>query len=164
MSERTKPVLIVGDKYAFPWQGNSDDLALFAALGATMAEIQSFECHVVTMLGAIQGDPETNSFFERTLGSLIKTLREKFPDSDIDGRLEEVRSRRNRVVHAFLREYGWPMIGAEEYVRAIRDLEETRAFIEQTSIDLSQYLSDRSLVQLMVMRINESTGETKRLV
>jgi hypothetical protein len=164
MSEHTKPVLTVGDKYAFPWQGNSDDLALFAALGATIAEIQSFECHVVTMLGAIQGDLGNNSFFDRTLGWLIKTLREKFPDSEIDEKLEEVRSRRNRVVHAFLREYGWPMMRAEEYVQAIQDLEDTRAFIEHSSVELSRYLSDRSLVQLIVVRINESTGEAKRLV
>lgn len=164
MSAQSKPNLLVGGKYAFPWNGNPDDLALFAALGAALAEIQSFECHVVTMLGAIHGHPETDRFFDRTLGQLIKTLRESFPDSDIDEKLEEIRKTRNRIVHSFLREYEWPMMRTEQYVRAIQDLECSRQTFEQVAVELSAYLSDRSLVELIVVRVNESTGKIERLV
>ena len=159
-----KTELKIGDRYIVPWRGTKNDLALFAALGAAIAEVQSFEFHLISLLGIIDKPTDADKFYERTLGSLIKVLNRSIQDAEIVQVLEDVRNKRNRVVHSFLREYQWPMMSDNDYVCAIQDLETTRSFIERTGVELSRYLSDQALVDLVVVSINHETGEIDRLV
>jgi hypothetical protein len=98
----------------FQFQRGRNDLALFAVLGCTLAEIQSFELSIAIAISALTKlDPA--SFWSRTLGGLIRELRRHLPDDTLADRLEEVRNRRNYVVHEFLRTYGWPLVRPRLY-------------------------------------------------
>jgi len=163
MTKDANQFLFVGDKYSYQWQGRKNDLTLFASLGAAVSEVQSFETHLLAVLGIIGNQKDENNFYDKTMGVLIKTLSKSFPDSQISNLLEEIRDKRNRLIHSFLREYQWPIMSDDDYNRAILDLESTRSIIEKANLELSKYLSDRSLVNVIVLQIDHESGEINRV-
>ncbi|MBI2857082.1 MAG: hypothetical protein HYX95_02065 [Chloroflexi bacterium] len=165
--------LTVGGKYGFEFQRGQNDLALFTSLGSALAEIQSFELAIEGLLSAlslvsptIQSHRKQNPerFYSQTLGSVIKVFKKYLPDSGIDKLLDTTREKRNYVVHKILREYGWPIMDDEDYVRAIKEIEGIRAYIENANIEVCRYLTDRSLLDLLVVSVDGKTGEVKCIV
>ena len=155
--------LRVGEGAAFDFQRGRNDLALFAALGAALAEIQSFEFGLATQLGLLTRlDPA--EFWSRTLGRLIRELQQQLPDHALADRLELVRRKRNHVVHSVLRSYGWPLMSDSKYIRAVKEIEDIRSLIEGVGVEVARYLSDRSLLKLLLISIDRETGNVNREV
>ncbi len=163
MSNTNRIVLQVGDKYGFEFQGKSNDLPLFAILGNALAAVQSFEMSIQVHLNLLSND-EPDRFYSLTLGALIKQFQKQLPDSGVATLLENVREKRNYLVHRILREYQWPMMSDEDYVRAINEIDQIRELMEQANIEVSRYLVDRSLVNLVVLSIDHDSGEITRIV
>jgi len=173
MPEAEEIILQVGEGYGFVFQRGRNDLALFAALGAALTEIQAFE---VGIEGYLKILPEKDSegkhtssknpdrFYSQTLGMLIKQFKKHLPDSGIAALLENVREKRNYLVHTILKVYGWPLMSDKDYIRAIKEIEGIRALIESASIEVSRYLAERSLLNLIVVYIDHKTGEITQIV
>lgn len=166
-------VLYVGEQHGFVFQRGRNDLALFAALGTALAEIQAFEMSIENHLQVLSHKasaedlaPSKNpeQFYSQTLGMLIKEFQKFLPDTGIAELLENVRKKRNYLVHKILRAYQWPLMSDEDYVRAITEIEEIRAFIEHANVEVSRYLANHSLIGLVVVSIDRKTGEVKQIV
>ena len=157
-------LLRVGDHSAFEFQRGPNDLALFAGLGAALAEIQSFETGIAIQLGLLshRSTDSLDEFYSKTLGTLIKQIQRHLPDNALASLLEKVRNRRNYLVHHILRAYGWPIMSDDDYIRAIREIEEVRSLIEQANLEVARYLSDRSLLKLIVLSIDHRSSEVSR--
>jgi hypothetical protein len=173
MPDKKEIILQVGDKYGFAFQGKRNDLALFAILGSALAEVQAFEMSIAINLGLLseKGDSggkfasdELDRFYSQTLGTLIKQFQKHLPDSGVASLLENVRERRNYLVHRVLRTYQWPIMSDEDYVRAIKEINEIRSLIESASVKVSRYLVDRSLADLTVFSIDQQSGEINQIV
>lgn len=173
MKKTGKIVLQVGNKYGFEFQGKQNDLALFAILGNTLAEVQSFEMSIAIQLGLLsekmQPDKqimnvEFDQFYSLTLGTLIKQFQKHLPDSGMAMLLENVRVKRNYLVHYILRKYQWPMMNDEDYVQAIKEMEQIRELIENAQAEVARYLSNRELIDLVVFSINHDSGEFIKVV
>ncbi len=173
MSNTNKVILQVGNKYGFEFQGKRNDLALFAILGNALAAVQSFEMSVAVHLNLLSEkmrpdrqdtNDELDRFYSLTLGALIKQFQKHLPDSGVATLLENVREKRNYLVHRILREYQWPMMSDEDYVRAIKEIDQIRELMEKANVEVSRYLVDRSLVDLVVFSINHDSGEISRIV
>jgi len=52
----------------------------------------------------------------------------------------------------------------EDYVRAIKEINEIRSLIESASVKVSRYLVDRSLADLTVFSIDQQSGEINQIV
>ena len=173
MSNTGKVVLQVGDNYGFEFQCKRNDLALFAILGNALAAVQSFEMGVAVHLNLLSEktqssrqnkNDELDRFYSLTLGALIKQFQKQLPDSGAATLLENVREKRNYLVHRILREYQWPMMNDEDYVRAIKEIDQIRELMEKANVEVSRYLVDRSLVDLVVFSIDHDSGEISRIV
>jgi hypothetical protein len=166
-------ILQIGDRYIFEFMGKRNDLALFAILGNALAAIQSFEMGISIYLNILSkgkssnfpnSDCELERFYSLTLGVLIKQFQQYLPNSGVASILENVREKRNYLVHRVLRVYQWPLMSGEEYVRAIHEIDEIREYIENAEVEVSRYLSDQSLVNLIVISIENNSGEISRKV
>lgn len=167
-----RPLMLrVGDRHAFEFLGGHNDLALFAAIGAAMAEIQSFELHVHSLLDALahktgerESSGEGDELYTKTLGTLIRLLKARLPDDELADCLDEARERRNHIVHRILRAYGWPLMTENDYIRAIKETERARETISVAGLTLSRYLKDRSLVNIIAVEMDPETGDIVRVV
>jgi hypothetical protein len=56
------------------------------------------------------------------------------------------------------------MMSNEEYIKAINEIEEIRALMENSQIEVSRYLKNKSLAELFVLSINHDTGEISQLI
>lgn len=56
------------------------------------------------------------------------------------------------------------MMRDEDYVRAIKEIDQIRELIEKTDIEVSRYLVDRSLVDLIVLSIDRYSDEITKIV
>jgi hypothetical protein len=133
MPSTNKMILQVGNKYGFEFQGKQNDLALFTILGNALTAVQSFELSVAVHLDLLSKktqserqnkSDELDRFFSLTLGALIKQFQKHLPDCGMAALLENVREKRNYLVHRILREYQWPMMNDEDYVRAIKEADQ----------------------------------------
>ena len=79
-------------------------------------------------------------------------------------RLEEARKGRNYLVHHILRKYEWPMMSDEDYIDAVKEIDKIRDLIETVNVEVAQYLSDRSLLNIIVLSINHDSGDIQRVV
>jgi len=159
--------------YGFVFQRGRNDLALFVSLGGALTEVQSFEMLVegyvkdLTLDASSEDTMQTENperFFSQSLGILIKNFQKHLPDKDIAPLLERARDRRNYLVHKILRQYGWPLMSDDDYVRAIQEIEGIRELIQDTGVEISRYLKDRSLANLVVLSIDHKTGEVKQII
>ena len=166
-------ILQVGNKYEFEFQGERYDLALFVALGNALAAIQSFEMSIGIHLRSLSNEKqldkqdtggELDKFYSLTLGALIKQFQKHLPDSGVATLLESVREKRNYLVHRILREYQWPIMNDEDYVRAIKEADQIRELMEQANVEVSRYLVDKSLIDLVVFSIDHASGEIAQIV
>ncbi len=166
MSNTNKVVLQVGTKYGFEFQGKRNDLALFAILGNALAAVQSFEMNIAIYLGLLSenNNDEFDQFYSLTLGALIKQFQKHLPDSDVATLLKDVREKRNYLVHRILREYQWPMMNDEDYVHAIKEVDQIRELMEKANVEVSRYLADRSLANLIAFSIDHDSGEITQIV
>lgn len=173
MTNDKEIILRVGHSSGFVFQRGRNDLALFASLGGAIAQVQSFELGIEGFLGWLSpkaaeesGLPikDPDSFYTKTLGGLIRQFQKHLPDTGIAELLENVRVKRNYLVHQILRVYQWPIMNDDDYVRAIAEVEEIRAYIETAGVEVARYLSDRSLVSVLVIKFNLGTGEVNRIV
>lgn len=173
MQHKEKIVLKVGNRYGFEFQGEQNDLSLFAILGNALAAVQSFEMSIAIHLGLLSNKQKPNAmnnnddfdrFYSLTLGVLIKQFREHLPDSGVAALLEEVRIKRNYLVHKLLREYQWPMMSDEDYVRAIKEVDQIRDLIEKAGVEVSRYLVDKSLAKMVVFAIDHESGALTKIV
>jgi len=166
-------ILHVGESHGFVFQRGRNDLALFASLGSALAEIQAFEVGIEGFLQFLSqkasADDQASSknpdrFYSQTLGMLIKQFQKHLPDTGIATLLENVREKRNYLVHKILRDYQWPIMNDEDYIHAIKEIEGIRAYIESASVEMSRYLANRSLLNLIVVSIDHETGEVTQIV
>lgn len=173
MSNTNKIILQVGDKYGLEFQGRRNDVALFAILGNALAAVQSFEMSIAIHLGMLSekktsgsqtARDEPDRFYSLTLGALIKQFQKNLPDTGVATLLENVRERRNYLVHRILRVYQWLMMSNEDYVRAIKEIDEIRSLMEKANVEVSRYLADHSLADLVVFSIDHDSGEINRIV
>ncbi len=173
MPEVEEIILQVGEGYGFAFQRGRNDLALFAALGSALTEIQAFEVGIEGYLkvlsekdaqGKHTSGKNPDRFYSQTLGMLIKQFKKHLPDSGIAPLLKNVREKRNYLVHTILRVYGWPLMSDEDYIHAIKEIEGIRALIESAGIEVSRYLADRSLLKLIGVSIDHKTGKITRIV
>jgi hypothetical protein len=56
------------------------------------------------------------------------------------------------------------MMNDEDYVRAIKEIDQIRELMETANVEVSRYLADRSLVDLVVFSIDHDSGEITRIV
>src|SRR3972149_350547 len=152
----------------FAFQRSRNDLALFASLGSALAEIQAFEVGIEGFLRLLSqkafapdGASSKNAarFYSQMLGMLIKQFQKPLPDTGTATLLENVREKRNYLVHKILRDYQWPIMNDEDYIRAIKGIEGIRAYIESAGIETSRYLANRSLLNLIVVSIEGSRSQ-----
>jgi hypothetical protein len=80
-------------------------------------------------------DPER--FYSQTLGVLVKLFKKHLPDTALDKSLENVREKRNCLVHHIPRKYQWPIMSDDDYVKAILEIEEIRELIENTDVEIA---------------------------
>lgn len=160
--------LVIRDKYAFEWRGAPDDLPLFACLGAALAEVQALEFALVTNISGFAQKEATgvpskatlrDDLLEKTLGLLSRKFQNLLPDEQLKELLSQVVEKRNYLVHRFLRTYQWPMMSAEDYVRAIQEAESIRSFLQKANLDISKYLRDEELLKLIIVHIDHESGE-----
>lgn len=164
--DNEKPIPIkVGDitvLFTYP----EEDHALFTALGATLAQIQSFETGISFFLSSIIAqntnenfDTLMNQHINKTLGTLIKFFNESVNDSSIAERLEFIRTKRNYVAHNILRFYGWPLMSSDKYLQAIKELDDIRETVRESEYVVAKHLQDKNLLSLLITSINHDTGE-----
>jgi hypothetical protein len=141
-----------------------NDAALFLALGAAVAEAQALEFHLVHMLGLIEGSKGrshtdvTEEYFQKTLGSLAKRLRGEVGNADLAHSLETVVSKRNHLIHGFLRAHQWPMSSSSEYLAAIRELDETAKFFRASGDTITVALREAKNLKVFLLKTNLETG------
>jgi hypothetical protein len=144
--------------------------ALFLALGMALAEIQSFETGIAFLLSSIAneaGHKVEEGYFDKlmqeygskTLGLLVKHFREVVRDEEISSLLEEVKNKRNYIVHNILREYGWPMMSDEVYVKAIEEITQITQKIRDAERIIVPYLREEKILKIILMSIDVKTGE-----
>lgn len=172
MSTRNPVSLVIRDKYAFEWRGTPDDLPLFACLGAALAEVQALEfalvCHITDLLqkgatGVLSNVALRDDLFEKTLGVLSHKFQNVLLDKgeQLKELLSQVVEKRNYLVHRFLRAYQWPMMSAEDYVRAIQEAESIRSFLEKANLDIAKYLGDKELLKLIIVHLDHELGSAE---
>ncbi len=166
-------ILQVGDRYNFEFLGRRNDIALFAILGNALAAVQSFEVSIVGHLrplsknkssGNQTANDDVDHFYSRTLGALIKQFQKHLPDSGVASLLENVREQRNYLIHHILKVYGWPLMSDEDYVHAIKEIDGIRDLMEKANIEVSRYLVNHSMADLVVFSIDHESGEITQIV
>lgn len=160
--------LIVGDQPII-FSFSDAEHALLLSLGAAMAQIQSFEMSIAVLLGELitkkqkdekrRIEDEIAVHFEKTLGRLIKHFLSELKNREIADLLEEVRTKRNRIVHNFLRAYGWPMMSPQKYIEAIQEIDDFRRFLGEVEPVVCRHLSDKENMRVRFLTYDPATGE-----
>jgi hypothetical protein len=142
----------------------SNDAALFLALGAAVAEVQALEFHLVQMLGLMLSPGAgshtevTTEYFQKTLGALAKKLRGEVGDLALAQSLDDVVRERNHLIHGFLRTHQWPMSSSAEYLTAIRKLDELAKFFRTSGDTITIALRKARGLEVFLLRTNPDTG------
>jgi hypothetical protein len=164
VNERPIPIKVGDTTLLFTY--SEEDHALFMALGATIAQIQSFETSISGFLSGIDSqnkgknfDGLMNQYINKTLGAMIKFFNESVSNLPIAERLESVRTKRNYVAHNILRFYGWPLMSSEKYLQAIKELDNIRETIMETEYVLAKHIQDNNLLSLLIITINDEIDE-----
>lgn len=129
---------------------------LFLALGATLAEIQIFESHIIFLLGGIKSKKKNidiKEVFEKdeskTLGVLINDLIHYIEDEEVKDLLKIIKDDRNYIVHKILRKYEWPVMSESTYQYAIKEIIEIKESIHKSTPLISQYIQSRKILDLI---------------
>jgi hypothetical protein len=148
---------------------DESDHALFLSLGSALATIQSFESSAASLLTGLLGQTEESSqktheqlmgnYIDKTLGQLVKLFRQYVKDEALADKLEQVRQKRNYLVHGILRKYGWWLMGDDAYLDAIKEISEISQLIQETDQDIVKYIIDRKLLKMVAAKIDTATGE-----
>ena len=163
-NQRPIPIKVGDTTILFSY--SDEDHALFTALGATLAQIQSFETSISFFLSGIVAqntsenfDALMNQYINKTLGAMIKFFNESVNDLPIAERLELIRTKRNYVAHNILRSYGWPLMSGEKYLQAIQELDNIRETVRETEYVLAKHIQDKNILPLLIIAINDEIGE-----
>lgn len=129
---------------------------LFWALGATLAEIQVFESHMIFLLGGIKSkkkDVDLKILYEKdeskTLGILINELHSHVKDDNFKKLLKLVVDNRNYIIHKVLRFYGWPVISESQYQNAIDEILVIRDILHESITVIDKYIKSNKILELM---------------
>ncbi len=162
----TKPLTLSAGGRLFRFHYEEWDRPLFIALGAALAEAQSLEFQLASMLGFASTTGKerptvelTEGFLSRTLGYLARKIRELAPDDQTASVLEDVVEKRNYLVHRCLRNYGWPMSGIDEYREAVRELDGIRTALRDSGDAIILALQRAKDLDIILVRTNPETGE-----
>ncbi|MEW8052469.1 MAG: hypothetical protein AB2792_13405 [Candidatus Thiodiazotropha sp.] len=160
--------LIIGDQpivFSFP----DEDHALMLSLGAALAQIQAFETSIAFILSNLASkskDKENQSLedamkvnMEKTLGRLVKHFLLVLKNKEIADLLEEVRSKRNHIVHNILRAYGWPMMSPQKYIEAIQEIDGFRGLLSDAEPIICKHLSDKEKMNIRLLTLDPLTGD-----
>jgi hypothetical protein len=153
----------VGEQ-TFRFKYSTEDAALFLALGAAVAEVQSLEFHFVNLLGlaaATAGRDHsevTEEYFAKTMGSVARKLKGENGRREIADHLDEVVSKRNYLIHAFLRTHQWPMSSASEYANAILELDALTKFFRESGDIITLAVRAVKDLPIFLIRTNPDTG------
>ncbi|HEB90284.1 MAG TPA: hypothetical protein ENI85_12000 [Deltaproteobacteria bacterium] len=143
--------------------------ALFVALGSALAESQSFEFFISTTLAQIasaEGDDQKGRYDElvehhlsKTLGWLAKHFQDQVGDQEIADLLNRIRKKRNYLVHNILKDYGWPMTTAQEYLACFREITEIRDLFSTTKSLMATRLRETGVHKMYTIKMDPDTGE-----
>ncbi|MBK8563434.1 MAG: hypothetical protein IPN76_08815 [Saprospiraceae bacterium] len=150
-------VIQVGDINIALKYENKHDKVLFTLLGEALTEIQCFENCIYALLSGVQHSESKNSlidFFEKnekkTLGQLIYDLVDYIENEEMKNTLIEARDKRNFLVHKILRQYGWPLMGDKEYLKAFQEIVAIRNFIHVSQPILLNYIQDKKILEIYI--------------
>ena len=169
-----KAITLMVDDQPVVFSFSDKEHALFLSLGAALAEIQSFETSIAFWLSSLatkkapKGKPsfedEIIIHFEKTLGRLIKHFMLELHNKDIADLLEQVRIKRNHIVHNFLRANGWPLMSSTKYIAAIREIDDFRKFLADAEPAVCRHLSDKEKMNIRMLTYDPITGEIDIIV
>jgi hypothetical protein len=169
--ETAKPYVVgnIGGQVITANFGNNDRI-LFLLMGAALAEIQSFEFLIGSMLAlvAVQRGPSGVSGsdlerlsvdnFEKCMGPLIKAVRShSVNDGDAEA-LQIALNNRNLFIHRFLRDHKWPMDTDDNYLAAITHLQEIRRSIWDADRVVHHILAEKRLRDVVVFEYGPESG------
>jgi len=146
---------IEGKEYSFE---EDMDLVnqLFLVLGATLAEIQIFESHMIFLLGGIKFKSKVINIKEifkkdesKTLGVLINELFHYIEDEEVKDFLKIIRDDRNYIIHKILRKYEYPIMSKSTYQYAIKEIMEIKENIHKSTPLISQYIQSKKILELI---------------
>jgi len=153
----------VGDQ-TFRFKYDDKDAALFLALGAAVAEVQSLEFHFVNLLALAASTTGRNhaevteEYFAKTMGSIARKLKGENGRRDIADHLDEVVAKRNYLIHAFLRIRQWPMSSASEYADAIVELDSLAKFFRDSGDVITLAIREVRGLPIFLINTNPETG------
>jgi len=146
---------INGKEYSFV-QDNELVNQLFWALGAALAEIQSFETGIIFLLGGIKSNKkgiDLKTIFEKdeskTLGVLINELIHYIEEEEFKNLLKILKDDRNYIIHKILRKYGWPVMSELKYEYAIKEILEIREIMHKSGPLLNEYIKTKKIIELI---------------
>ena len=152
---KEKHTITIKDKeYSFI-QNNELLNQLFWALGATLAEIQSFETGIIFFLGGIKSkscnnlEATSEKDESKTLGILINELIKYIEVDEIKNMLCQIRDDRNYIVHKILRKYGWPIMSESKYEYAINEILEIREIMHVAEPIIMDYINSNNILSLI---------------
>ena len=138
-----------------------NDLALFAFLGAVVADSQVFEFQVGGLLSAIEaaarldGDLSIDAHSDKTIGWLANAFKKYCKDQKTAVALERARVARNHVVHGILTKYGWWHMSDSDYVACLREVREAREALWDGKEALISKMNDDGVIRALVLPLEE---------
>jgi hypothetical protein len=147
--------------------GNNDRV-LFLLMGAALAEIQSFEflvVHVLSLIAAQSDNIKSENLdtlleenFEKCMGPLIKAVRKHCNNPAYAPTLECALQNRNLFIHRFLRQHAWPMDNDDDYLKAIRHVQDIRKSIWDANTIAHRILAEKELNGVVVIEFDPEAG------
>lgn len=156
-------VFQVGEK-SFRFKYRTEDAALFLALGAAVAEVQSLEFHFVNLLAlaaATTGRDHaevTEEYFAKTMGSVARKLKGENGRREIADHLDEIVAKRNYLIHAFLRKHQWPMASPSGYANAILELDGLAKFFRESGDTITIAVRTLKNLPIFLIKTDPETG------
>lgn len=162
-----KHVIQVGEQlYGINYPDN--DHLLFAYMGHTLAEIQSFEAILCFTLSAIMKDNKAKADFEesmqknatKTLGQIANIVKSHLKDDQLSEKLTKVKDKRNYFIHGFLRHYGWPMLmdtkqeRDNKYIQAVEEMETLQKDLRELHKRLGEHVAENNLAKIGYATMN----------
>jgi len=148
-----------------------NDQGLFMLLGATLADIQSFETLIAGFLASLdlsngRNTPQTNyddlvaNHYSKTLGTLVRLFRQHhINDIETADALDYAKNRRNFFAHSILRKYGWWEMSDVEYRLCVFEIFEIRSAINVAQDKLIGYLNNSNLMKVVSLEFDPITEE-----
>jgi hypothetical protein len=160
-------VIIENEKHKFGFDVTPGQHILFITIGMAITRIQNFEGLVAVILCSLETSEEeitmdnvddyVAKFDDKTLGYLVRLMKNKVAGEDLHAKLVHVRDRRNYIAHHALRDYSG--LNEDQLIERALQIETIIEEIDNVQKLLIRELSAQGITHISSVTIDEETGE-----